>query len=156
MSIRRIALTSAALTLAFTTLAQARADTRTMTCQQTQALIQSNGSAVLTTGPSTYALYIRQYSNACEGSEIPAGGVCAGARWPVLGSSMQRAALHSSRLTVLSRRSRSSVVDLSGAALDRSDLAPIRLDDKTRIGALDAEDRFILGFHGSGRPAFIA
>ena len=72
MSIRRIALTSAAVTLAFTTLAQARPDTRTMTCQQTQALIQSHGSVVLTTGPNTYALYIRQYSNACVGSEIPA------------------------------------------------------------------------------------
>ncbi|CAH2394820.1 hypothetical protein MES5069_10004 [Mesorhizobium escarrei] len=29
----------------------------------------------------------------------PSGRVCADARWPVLGSSMQRAALHSSRLT---------------------------------------------------------
>jgi hypothetical protein len=26
---------------------------------------------VLTTGPNTYALYIRQFSNACDGSEIP-------------------------------------------------------------------------------------
>jgi hypothetical protein len=71
MSIRRIALTSAAVTLAFTTLVQARPDTRAMTCQQTQALIQSHGSVVLTTGPNTYALYIRQFSNACDGSEIP-------------------------------------------------------------------------------------
>ncbi|RWO35007.1 MAG: hypothetical protein EOS10_01605 [Mesorhizobium sp.] len=74
MSIRRIALTSAAVTLAFTTLAQARPDTRAMTCQQTQALIQSHGSAVLTTGPNTYALYVRKYSNACDGSLIPAVG----------------------------------------------------------------------------------
>ncbi|MGX9178093.1 MAG: hypothetical protein EOS23_28550 [Mesorhizobium sp.] len=74
MSIRRIALTSAAVTLAFTTLAQARPDTRAMTCQQTQALIQSHGSAVLTTGPNTYALYVRRYSNACDWSEIPAVG----------------------------------------------------------------------------------
>ncbi|MER8826094.1 hypothetical protein NKH73_04030 [Mesorhizobium sp. M0938] len=73
MSIRRIALTSAAVTFAFTALAQARPDTRTMTCQQTQALIQSHGSAVLTTGPNTYALYIsRQHSNLCDWSEIPA------------------------------------------------------------------------------------
>ena len=55
MSIRRIALTSAAVTLAFTTFVQARPDTRAMTCQQTQASIQSHGSAVLTTGPNTYA-----------------------------------------------------------------------------------------------------
>ncbi|RWO18229.1 hypothetical protein, partial [Mesorhizobium sp.] len=68
MSIRRIALTSAAVTLAFTILAQARPDTRAMTCQQTQALIQSQGSAVLTTGPNTYALYVRRYSNACDWS----------------------------------------------------------------------------------------
>ena len=72
MSIRRIVLTSAAVTLALATLAQARPDTRTMTCQQTQALIQSHGSVVLTTGPNTYALYIRQFSNACGSSEIPA------------------------------------------------------------------------------------
>lgn len=72
MSIRRIALTWAAVTLAFTTLAQARPDTRGMTCQQTQALIESRGSAVLTTGPNTYALYVRQHSNACDWSEIPA------------------------------------------------------------------------------------
>ena len=32
----------------------------------------------------------------------PSGRVCADARWPVLGSSMQEAALHSSRLTVTS------------------------------------------------------
>ncbi|RWN90238.1 MAG: hypothetical protein EOS06_33585 [Mesorhizobium sp.] len=74
MSIRRTALTSAAVTLAFTTLAQARPDTRAMTCQQTQALIQSQGSAVLTTGPSTYALYVRRYSNACDSPLIPAVG----------------------------------------------------------------------------------
>ncbi|RWO52608.1 MAG: hypothetical protein E5Y79_33150 [Mesorhizobium sp.] len=74
MSIRRTALTSAAVTLAFTTLAQARPDTRAMTCQQTQALIQSQGSAVLTTGPNTYALYVRRYSNACDSPLIPAVG----------------------------------------------------------------------------------
>jgi len=27
---------------------------------------------VLTTGPNTYALYVRQHSNACDWSEIPA------------------------------------------------------------------------------------
>ena len=71
MSIRRIALTSAAVTLAFTTLAQARPDTRTMTCQQTQALIQSHGSVVLTTGPNTYDRYVRQFGNECDWPEIP-------------------------------------------------------------------------------------
>ena len=72
MSLRPIALTSAAIMLGFTTYAQARPDTRAMTCQQTQALIQSHGSVVLTTGPNTYALYVRQYSSACNWSEIPA------------------------------------------------------------------------------------
>ncbi|TIV64396.1 MAG: hypothetical protein E5V89_29790, partial [Mesorhizobium sp.] len=43
--------------------ADARPDTRTMTCTETQALIQGRHAAVLTTGPNTYDRFVRQFGN---------------------------------------------------------------------------------------------
>ncbi|MGX5841878.1 hypothetical protein ACWGTI_14240 [Mesorhizobium sp. ArgA1] len=42
-----------------------------MTCSQTQALIQSQKAAVLTTGPNTYDRYVRQYGNECDAPSVP-------------------------------------------------------------------------------------
>ncbi len=38
--------------------AQARPDTRTMSCEQGRALVQSTGAIVLTTGPHTYDRFV--------------------------------------------------------------------------------------------------
>jgi len=51
--------------------ADARSDTRAMTCAGTQALIQSRHAAVLTTGPNTYDRFVRQYGNECDWPEVP-------------------------------------------------------------------------------------
>ena len=51
--------------------AHARPDTRTMTCAQTQTLIQSHHAAVLTTGPDTYDRFVRQFGNDCDWPEVP-------------------------------------------------------------------------------------
>ncbi|KUM26892.1 hypothetical protein AU467_19385 [Mesorhizobium loti] len=51
--------------------ADARPDTRVMTCAETQALIQSRHAAVLTTGPNTYDRFVRQYGNECDWPEVP-------------------------------------------------------------------------------------
>jgi len=51
--------------------ADARPDTRAMTCAGTQALIQSRHAAVLTTGPNTYDRFVRQYGNECDWPEVP-------------------------------------------------------------------------------------
>ncbi|UCI06234.1 hypothetical protein [Mesorhizobium sp. B1-1-8] len=51
--------------------AQARPDTRAMTCAQTQALIQSRHAAVLTTGPDLYDRFVRQFGNECDWPEVP-------------------------------------------------------------------------------------
>ncbi|SDR38992.1 hypothetical protein [Pseudovibrio sp. Tun.PSC04-5.I4] len=51
-------LTSAGLILATTITAQARPDTRTMTCQQTQTLVQKSGGIVLSTGVRTYDRFV--------------------------------------------------------------------------------------------------
>lgn len=40
------------------TAAHARPDTRAMTCEQTQRLIERNGAVVLTTGQHTYDRYV--------------------------------------------------------------------------------------------------
>jgi hypothetical protein len=50
--------------------AYARPDTRAMTCAQTQALIQSNHAAVLTTGANTYDRFVRQFGNECDWPEV--------------------------------------------------------------------------------------
>ncbi|WP_348527605.1 hypothetical protein [Mesorhizobium sp.] len=51
--------------------AQARPDTRAMTCAQTQALIKSDHAVVLTTGPDTYDRFVRQFGNECDWPEVP-------------------------------------------------------------------------------------
>ncbi|RJT36333.1 hypothetical protein D3227_19675 [Mesorhizobium waimense] len=51
--------------------AHSRSDTRTMTCEQTQALVKSHRSAVLTTGQNTYDRYVRQFGNECDWPEVP-------------------------------------------------------------------------------------
>ncbi|MBZ9858475.1 hypothetical protein LB520_02115 [Mesorhizobium sp. CA12] len=51
--------------------ADARSDTRKMTCEQTQALIQSQHAAVLSTGPNTYHRYVRQFGNECDAPYAP-------------------------------------------------------------------------------------
>ncbi|PBC09546.1 hypothetical protein [Mesorhizobium sp. WSM3859] len=71
MSIPLTALTSAAILLAATVLTEARPDTRTMSCQQLQQLIQSNRAVVLTTGPNTYDRYVRQFGNECDWPRVP-------------------------------------------------------------------------------------
>jgi len=71
MTVRRIALIAATL-FATTATTHARPDTRTMSCEQTQALIQSNRSAVLTTGRNTFDRYVRPYGNECDWPEVPA------------------------------------------------------------------------------------
>ncbi|WP_136621469.1 MULTISPECIES: hypothetical protein [Mesorhizobium] len=71
MPIRRIALMTAAILFAATSLADARPDTRTMSCGQLQQLIQSHRAVVLTTGPNTYDRYVRQFGNECDWPEVP-------------------------------------------------------------------------------------
>lgn len=71
MSIRKIALCSAAVIVAATNLANARPDTRKMTCAETQALIQSRHAVVLTTGANTYERYVRQFGNECDSPYVP-------------------------------------------------------------------------------------
>lgn len=56
---------------AATSTAYARPDTRSMSCEETQHLIQSHHSAVLTTGRNTYDRYVRQYGNECDWPEVP-------------------------------------------------------------------------------------
>ncbi|ESW78260.1 hypothetical protein X773_21095 [Mesorhizobium sp. LSJC285A00] len=56
---------------AATSTAYARPDTRSMTCEETQRLIQSHHSAVLTTGRNTYDRYVSQYGNGCDWPEVP-------------------------------------------------------------------------------------
>lgn len=72
MPIRPIFLTAAgAILFAATSMAYARTDTRTMTCEQTQLLIQSHHAVVLTTGRNTYDRYVRQFGNECDWPEVP-------------------------------------------------------------------------------------
>ncbi|WP_192243011.1 hypothetical protein [Mesorhizobium silamurunense] len=51
--------------------ADARPDTRAMTCAETKALIQGRHAAVLTTGPNTYDRFVRQFGNECDWPEVP-------------------------------------------------------------------------------------
>jgi len=46
------------LLLTITDVAHARPDVRTMTCAQAKALVQQNGSVVMTTGKYTYERYV--------------------------------------------------------------------------------------------------
>ncbi|TGQ08691.1 MULTISPECIES: hypothetical protein [unclassified Mesorhizobium] len=71
MSTLLTALTTAAILLAATGLSEARPDTRTMSCQQLQQLVQSKRSVVLTTGPNTYERYVRQFGNECDWPQVP-------------------------------------------------------------------------------------
>jgi hypothetical protein len=71
MPMRRIASMTAAILLAATGLADARPDTRTMSCDQLQQLIQSHRAVVRTTGPNTYDRYVRQFGNECDWPEVP-------------------------------------------------------------------------------------
>jgi hypothetical protein len=60
-SLTRTSLTAAIATLAVLATASAsfaRPDARTMTCYQTQALIESQGAAVITTGQHTYERFV--------------------------------------------------------------------------------------------------
>ena len=67
----RTVLCTAAMVIAATNFANARPDTRKMTCAQTQALIQSQHAAVLSTGPNTYDRFVRQYGNECDAPAVP-------------------------------------------------------------------------------------
>ncbi|CAH2407605.1 hypothetical protein [Mesorhizobium ventifaucium] len=71
MPARPIVLTAAAILLAATGMTHARPDARTMTCEQTQFLIQSRRAVVLTTGRNTYDRYVRQFGNECDWPEVP-------------------------------------------------------------------------------------
>ena len=71
MLIRKIVLCAAAMVIAATSFANARPDTRKMSCAQTQALIRSLHAEVLTTGPNTYDRYVRQFGNECDYPYVP-------------------------------------------------------------------------------------
>ena len=71
MRFQRLAWIVGTALFAATTTAYARPDTRTMTCDETQRLIQSHHSAVLTTGQNTYDRYVRQFGNDCDWPEVP-------------------------------------------------------------------------------------
>jgi hypothetical protein len=71
MPMRKIAFCAAAMIVAATNFADARPDTRTMTCAETQALIQSRHAVVLTTGANTYERYVRQFGNECDAPYVP-------------------------------------------------------------------------------------
>ncbi|MBZ9812572.1 hypothetical protein [Mesorhizobium sp. CA7] len=68
---RKIRLCAAAMLVAASNFADARSDTRKMPCEQTQALIQSQHAAALSTGPNTYDRYVRQFGNECDAPYAP-------------------------------------------------------------------------------------
>ncbi|BCG87305.1 hypothetical protein MesoLj113c_34150 [Mesorhizobium sp. 113-3-9] len=67
----RILLMTLGAVLAATGLAEARPDSRAMSCTEIQAMIQSRHAVVLTTGPNTYDRYVRQFGNECDWPEVP-------------------------------------------------------------------------------------
>lgn len=67
----RILLMTLGAVLAATGLAEARPDSRAMSCAEIQARIQSRHAVVLTTGPNTYDRYVRQFGNECDWPEVP-------------------------------------------------------------------------------------
>ncbi|MBZ9797772.1 hypothetical protein [Mesorhizobium sp. ES1-4] len=66
-----ILLTAMSVVLAATGLAEARPDSRSMSCAEIRAAIQSHRAVVLTTGPNTYDRYVRQFGNECDWPEVP-------------------------------------------------------------------------------------
>ena len=76
MPLRPIVCCSVAIVTAAANFADARPDTRKMTFAQTQALIQSQHAAVLSTGPNTYDRYVRQFGNECDAPAVPMAGMC--------------------------------------------------------------------------------
>ncbi|SFP98634.1 hypothetical protein SAMN03159463_05320 [Mesorhizobium sp. NFR06] len=71
MPIRKTMFCAAAMIIAATNFADARPDTRKMTCEQTRSLIQSRHAVVLSTGPNTYDRYVRQFGNDCDAPYVP-------------------------------------------------------------------------------------
>jgi hypothetical protein len=71
MSMLRIISMTAAIMFASTGLADARADTRNVTCAELQQMIQSRHAVVLTTGPNTYDRFVRQFGNECDWPQVP-------------------------------------------------------------------------------------
>ena len=67
----KIAATAALLLAAATAAQAARPDTRTMTCDQVQRLLDQRGAVVLTTGTHTYDRYIG-WGGQCYRPEEPA------------------------------------------------------------------------------------
>jgi len=67
---RTISMTAAIL-FAATGLADARSDTRKMSCEELQQMIQSQHAVVLSTGPNTYDRYVRQFGNECDWPQMP-------------------------------------------------------------------------------------
>ena len=57
--------------LAATAAAEARPDSRGMSCADIRQLIQSRRAVVLTTGPNTYDRYVRQFGNECDWPQVP-------------------------------------------------------------------------------------
>ncbi|TGQ64257.1 hypothetical protein EN829_020170 [Mesorhizobium sp. M00.F.Ca.ET.186.01.1.1] len=70
MSIRAILVTALAALVA-TGAAEARPDSRRISCAQINAMIQSHRAVVLTTGPNTYDRYVRQFGNECDWPQVP-------------------------------------------------------------------------------------
>lgn len=52
------------------TAASARPDTRTVTCQQLQQLLERNGATVFTTGPTTYERLVSFKGNSCKVGQL--------------------------------------------------------------------------------------
>lgn len=71
ISTHRIISVTAAIMFAATGLANARPDTRKMSCGELQQMIQSRHAVVLTTGPNTYDRYVRQFGNECDWPQVP-------------------------------------------------------------------------------------
>jgi hypothetical protein len=66
-----VLLMSLGAVLAATAAAEARPDSRGMSCAEIRAMIQSRRAVVLTTGPNTYDRYVRQFGNECDWPEVP-------------------------------------------------------------------------------------
>ncbi|AZO53861.1 MAG: hypothetical protein EOS78_31190 [Mesorhizobium sp.] len=64
-------LTAIGAVLATTGLADARPDSRSMSCGEIRAMIQSHRAVVLTTGRNTYDRYVRQFGNECDWPDVP-------------------------------------------------------------------------------------
>lgn len=58
----RFVLAVSALLFGTMTSAEARPDTRDMTCRQAQQLVAQNGAVVMTTGPHTFRRFVHSYA----------------------------------------------------------------------------------------------